>query len=228
MKNSFKISFFYTNKSDGNIAFHVNDEKNKVTQNRQALQNRYSIDMKNLRYMNQTHGCNINVVDKTSEICLDDCDALITNELHIPLMVMVADCIPILIYDETKGVVAAVHAGRNSTLLKIAQKTVLKMMDTFSCRVEDIKINLGPSIQKCCYEVSSELVEIVKKCFGEQFVEGRLIDLQGINQKQLFDIGLKQENITVSHTCTKCSGEDYFSYRLDNRCGRFAGVIVIE
>lgn len=227
MKNSIKISFFYTNKSDGNIAYHVNDDKTAVQKNRAALSSKYKVNIENLRYMNQTHGCNIRVLDKKSQFCLDDCDALITNKPDIPLMVMVADCIPILIYDDTIGVVAAVHAGRNSTFLQIAQKTVLKMIKDFGCQSEDIKVDLGPSIQKCCYEVSTELVEIVKKSFGEQFVNKRLIDLQGINKKQLLDSGVKEENINISNICTKCSNEDYYSYRLDNKCGRFSGIITI-
>ena len=227
MKNNFKISFFYTNKLDGNIAYHVNYDKIAVQKNRLDLMTKYKVDVENLRHMNQTHGCNIIVVDKKSQLCLDDCDALITNEPNIPLMVMVADCIPILIYDEKKSVIAAVHAGRNSTFLQIVQKTALKMMREFGCDVKDIKVDLGPSIQKCCYEVSFELVKIVKSSFGEKFVNNRLIDLQGINKKQLLDIGVKEENINISDICTKCSNEDYYSYRLDNKCGRFSGIISI-
>jgi len=228
MKNTQKITYFYTNNNDGNIAYHVNDDKDHVTQNRFALASTYKTDMQNMRYMNQTHGCNIETVNEDSSMCMDDCDALITNERNIPLMVMVADCIPILISDETKRVIAAVHAGRNSTFLEIAKKTVLKMVDEFGCNRADIKVDLGPSIQKCCYEVSPELVEVVKKSFGDEFVLGRLIDLQGINKKQLLDIGIKSSNINISSICTKCSNEDYFSYRLNPHCGRFAGIIVIK
>lgn len=228
MKNSFNISFFYTTKSDGNIAFHVNDNKYDVEENRVKLNSKYNINSKNLRYMNQTHGCNIQTVSSSSTFCMDDCDALITTAANIPLMVMVADCIPILLYDEYKGVIAAVHAGRNGTFLQIVQKTAIQMIQEFSCETQNIKVDLGPSIQKCCYEVSSELVEIVKNSFGKEFVNNRLIDLQGINKKQLLDIGIKEKNINLSHICTKCSHEDYFSYRLNKKCGRFSGIITID
>jgi len=222
------IKQFFTTTTDGNIAYHVNDDKNRVLNNRKNLEITYGINISNLRYMNQTHRCNINIVTKDSNQCIDDCDALITNQINIPLMVMVADCIPILIQDKNQKVIAAVHAGRKSTFLNIAQKTVFKMIEEFNCNVQDVKINLGPSIQKCCYEVSSELVQIVKNSFGAEFVKGRLIDLQGINIKQLKDIGVKEENISTSNICTKCSDKNYYSYRLDKNCGRFAGVIVIN
>ena len=222
------MNFFYTNKDDGNIAFHVNDDKNNVQKNRLLLSKTYNFDISHLRYMNQTHGDNIQVVSQSSKFCLDNCDALITNELNLPLMVMVADCIPILMYDEKKKVIAAIHAGRNSTFLNIAKKTALKMNKLFACNVKDIKVNLGPSIQKCCYEVSKELEDIVIKSFGSEFTNNRYINLQEINKKQLVDIGLKKDNITISSICTKCSNENYFSYRQNNKCGRFAGVITLS
>lgn len=222
------IKYFFTTKTDGNIAYHVNDNKSNVDKNRQALKSKYKVDVSRLVFMNQTHGSNVRIVTQNSKHCTDDCDAIITNEKNLPLMVMVADCIPILMYDDKQKVIAAIHAGRNSTFLKIAQKTALIMMEKFNCKAEDLKVNLGPSIQKCCYEVSSELEDIVKNSFGDEFTNNRLIDLQGINSKQLIQIGLKEENINISKICTKCSNEEYFSFRLNKHCGRFSGIITIE
>ena len=222
------IDYFFTTASDGNIAYHVNDDENLVTNNRNLLENKYNINIKNLKYMNQTHGCNIEIVTKISNKCLDDCDAIITNEKDLPLMVMVADCIPILMYDEKEEVIAAVHAGRNSTFLNIAQKTAKLMIEKFNCDAKNINVKFGPSIQKCCYEVSHDLENIVISNFGKEFTHNRYIDLQGINKKQLLQIGIKEENIDISNICTKCSRKDYFSFRLDNNCGRFAAVITIN
>lgn len=222
------IKYLFTTATDGNIAYHVNDDKSNVDKNREALKSKYKVDVNRLIFMNQTHGSKVEIVTQNSKHCINDCDALVTNEKNLPLMVMVADCIPILMYDEKQKVIAAIHAGRNSTFLKIAQKTALIMMEKFNCKAENLKVNLGPSIQKCCYEVSNELEDIVKNSFGDKFTNNRLIDLQGINNKQLIQIGLKEENINISKICTKCSNEDYFSFRLNKHCGRFAGIITIE
>jgi len=143
-------------------------------------------------------------------------------------MVMVADCIPVLLYDESNKVIAVAHAGRNGTFLNITQRTVQKMITEFSCKEENIHIVLGPSIQKCCYEVSLEMENTVINKFGLEFTHNRYIDLQEINKKQLTDTGIRASNIVVSKICTKCSGENYYSYRLDNKCGRFAGVISLS
>jgi len=222
------LNYFFTTTKDNNIAFHVTKDHKSVKKNRLALSSKYNINIENLRYMNQVHGCEVGVVSKQSPSCIDSCDAIITNEINLPLMVMVADCIPILLYDKVQNVIGVVHAGRNGTFLNIVEKTVLKMIEVFNCNIENIQSILGPSIQKCCYEVSTEMSEAVKDNFGANFVKGRHIDLQGINKKQLLDLGLLEDNIEISEICTKCSDEDYYSYRLDNDCGRFSGIISLS
>ena len=218
------IKMVITTKEDGNVAYHVNDLKSSVDNNRLKLSKKYNFDILQLRYMNQVHGDNIEIVDFTSPLLIDNCDALITKEKDLPIMVMVADCIPIFLKDEVKGVIAVVHAGRNSTFKNIVQKTALKMIEELDCLKEDISVYLGPSIQKCCYEVSPELENIVIESYGKEFSQNRYIDLQGINVKQLNDIGIFK--IEVSKVCTKCSNEPYFSYRKDKDCGRF-GIIAL-
>ncbi|MFV0562896.1 peptidoglycan editing factor PgeF [Malaciobacter mytili] len=221
-----QIFTLFTSKEDGNLAYHVQDDEKNVKTNRERLAIKYGFDNKKLIFMNQVHKDNIVIVDKNSKNLIDACDAIITKEKNLPLMVMVADCIPILMYDEKKEVIAAIHAGRNSTFLNIAQKTALKMIKEFKCKEEHIKVILGPSIQKCCYEVSQELANIVKKSFGNEFENNRYIDLQAINKKQLNDIGIT--NIEISTYCTKCSGDKYYSYRKSTNTGRFAGVIMLK
>lgn len=220
------VKYFFSDKTDGNLAYHVGDIKENVDKNRQKLALKYDYKNEDLCYMNQIHSANVVVVDENSPKYIDNCDALITKTKNLPLMVMVADCIPILIFDEVKGVIAAIHAGRNSTFLKISEITTKKMIEDFSCKTENIKVIMGPSIQKCCYEVNDELKNIVEKSFGKEFVIGNNIDLQGINKKLLENLGIK--NIEISSICTKCSNKPFFSYRKEKNTGRFAGVITFK
>ncbi len=221
-----KIFYTFTTTADGNLAYHVPDTKENVDKNRKELAKKYNFDLENLIYMNQVHGNNVEIVTKDSPRLIKDCDGIITNEKNLTLMVMVADCIPIIYIDKSKGVIAAVHAGRNSTFQRIAEITVQKMVKEFNCNVNDIEVILGPSIQKCCYEVNSELSNIVKSSFSDEFVDGRLIDLQGINKMLLKSQGIS--SIRIYNTCTKCSNEPYFSFRKDKNCGRFVGLVSIE
>lgn len=143
-------------------------------------------------------------------------------------MVLVADCIPILFFDETINVIAVAHAGRVGTSENISSKTIDKMTNDYSCDISNIKVILGPSIQKCCYEVSQEMIQEVLDNFGAEFVNNKNINLQAINKKQLLKMGIKEQNIEISSVCTKCSNQPYFSYRNNKSCGRFAGLIMID
>ena len=221
-----QIKYYFTTSNDGNLAYHVDDIKENVDKNRQAVASIMEYKNEDLVYMNQVHGNNVQIVDKNSPKLIENCDGLITKEKELPLMVMVADCIPILFFDEIQGVIAAVHAGRNSTFLKIAQITANKMINELGCNVNNIKVIMGPSIHKCCYEVSDELVNIVKTSFGEKFCKGNNIDLHGINVKLLEEVGIR--HIRISEICTKCSNEPFFSFRKNPKTGRFAGIIKLS
>lgn len=224
MKN--KILTIFTDIDDKNLAYHVAENDHDVDLARDELAKKYKFDNSNLKFMEQIHSNIVKTV--TPDENVQTCDALITDQMNTPLMVMVADCIPILFYDHTKKVIGVAHAGRAGTFDNISGHTIDKMKHDFNCNPEDIEIVLGPSIEKCCYEVSEDLANQTAKRFGKCYVNGRNIDLQGINKKQLLETGAKEENITITQICTKCSGEPYFSYRNDKKCGRFAGVIMMK
>ena len=221
-----RVFYTFTDKNDSNLAFHVEDNEINVIKNRKNLALKLGYNYEDLVYMNQIHSANIIVVDENSPKLVDNCDSIITRSKNLPLMVMVADCIPILMFDDKKGIIAAIHAGRNSTFLEISKKTAEVFIEKFSSNPEDINVVFGASIQKCCYEVSEDLSKIVENSFGKEFVENNYIDLQGINKKQLNDLGIK--NIEISNICTKCGDKPYFSYRKDKKTGRFAGIIILK
>ena len=221
-----QVKYYFSTIEDGNLSYLVDDLKQNVDKNRQTVADIMEYKDEDLVYMNQVHGNNVQIVDKNSPKIIENCDGIITKEKNLPLMVMVADCIPILFFDEIQGVIAAVHAGRNSTFLKIAQITANKMINELGCSVNNIKVIFGPSIHSCCYEVSDELLNIVKTSFGEKFCIGKNIDLQVINIKLLEEVGIR--HINVSNICTKCSNEPFFSFRKNPKTGRFAGIISLS
>lgn len=220
------VKAFFTTNKDGNIAYHVIDKKQykDVENNRINLEKTYGIDVSRLKYMDQIHGNDVKIVDEDFNL-YEKCDGLITNKKNTPLMVMSADCIGILFFDNVKQVIAVAHAGRNGTFLNISSKVISSMVENFNTNPKDIEVILGPSIGMCCYEVSVEMAQIVEQSFGKEFTNGRYIDLQGINKMQLLQMGLDEKNIFISEICTKCKGKEYFSYRNDKSCGRFAGIV---
>ncbi len=214
-----------------NLALHVEDNPIDVLKNREILAKKFDFYIENLIFMEQTHSDNIKIINDTFTNKQVNCDGIITNKPNIPLMVMVADCIPVLLYDRVKKVISAVHAGRNGTFKQISKKAVTIMKEEFGSNPEDIVVSLGPSIHSCCYEVGEDLADIAIKSFGEKYVAKRdgsfYLDLQTLNLDQLVSVGVKEENIEISPTCTSCD-KNYFSYRRDGVTGRFAGVIKLH
>lgn len=92
-------------------------------------------------------------------------DALITDSPGLLLAVQVADCLPILLADPERRVVAAIHAGWRGTAQRITEKTVGRMQLEFGCEPRRLRVAIGPGIHACCYEVGRE----VEEAFAGQF-----------------------------------------------------------
>lgn len=86
-------------------------------------------------------------------------DALLTAEPGVLLTIRIADCLPVLVVDPRRRVLAAVHAGWRGALARIIEKSVGDMRRAFGSDPSTLIAALGPSIRSCCYEVGEEVVE---------------------------------------------------------------------
>ena len=218
------------------LALHTGEETESIVKNRRTLA--HTLAMKeNVHFVvaNQTHSDHIKVIHaqeskgwESLDDVIEDCDALITQEKNIILTILTADCVPILLYDPKKEVIAAVHAGWKGTKAKIAAKTVLEMQIMFGCKAENILAGVGPAIGKCCYEVGEDVAEHFLDLPGgyEKQEEKYQLDLPYINKYQLLETGLSEAHIEMSRVCTACETERFFSYRKEQGCsGRFMSLI---
>ncbi|MEK6538046.1 MAG: peptidoglycan editing factor PgeF [Nitrospirota bacterium] len=178
----------------------------------------------------QVHGDDIHIIDKPVERVADivrnaaeiKCDAIITNQRHIGIGVVTADCVPVLIYDPVQSVIASVHAGWKGTIKGILSKVICRMSYKFRCHVEDIIVGMGPAIGACCYAVGEIVTEPLKSTNPEW---GRYLkpdgngkaklDLAALNIRQIEDVGVLTRNIFNMGLCTSCNKELFFSYRRD-------------
>jgi len=228
--NGYSLKPFLQN----NLAFHVNDNPDLVLKNHQNYANYLHYDINKLVYMEQVHGATIKIIDKETDLSnTPKCDALITQEKDIPLMVMVADCIPILLFDPVQEVIAVVHAGRAGVFNNILINTIDEMKNKCKTNVKDLLVILGPSIRECCYEVGEEIkVEAQKLNFGYSIKEkdgSYYLDLIRIIKQELQKINIKNKNIEISKYCTSCNNKTFFSYRADkNTTGRFSGLLMLK
>jgi hypothetical protein len=220
--------------TSANLAFHVGDNGVDVQHNHLLLSKELGYAMETLVFMSQIHSDRIVVVDETMNFTTPpQCDALITNRPNTPLMVMSADCTPILLYDPCHNAIGAVHAGRAGALNEILPKALRTMANEYETKFDEIYVILGPSIHGCCYEINETIAEDVMEKGGKDALrrteEKIFLDVNTILMAQLETLGVKKEHIEVTDACTSCHHDTYFSYRADaQQTGRIAGVIVLK
>ena len=150
------------------------------------------------------------------------------------LSVRVADCVPLLLYEPTAQIVAAVHAGWKSTVSNIAAHVVDAMVQR-GANTSEIRVSVGPHIGMCCYDVSLDRAKIFESLFlGHDVVScsdtGWHVDIGKANVLQLIAAGILQHNIDAPPLCTSCQHDTYFSYRKDSNTtfGEMMAVIGIK
>jgi hypothetical protein len=220
------IAHFVTTKEGwvGNKPRFTGDSESIYAGFRKELAVSCELDAGQFVFPRQTHSDRVVVV--TSENftnTIDDTDALITNESGLFICVQTADCVPILLFDPVKKVVAAVHAGWKGTISKIAKKTIGQMTEKFGCNPADIVAGIGPSIHIHAYEVGPEVVEAVEASFSNSpallkpsMNEGRAyFDLWEANQTVLMESGIPEENIELMGLCSFEQADLFYSARRD-------------
>jgi YfiH family protein len=220
------VETFFTNRLGGvsappyasnNLARHVGDDAAVVDQNRRSILTLAG----DIQFMQQVHGDTVAVVDGAAKV-EPQADALVTAESGITLAVLVADCIPLLLWDDVEQIVAVVHVGRRGLLNEIALRTLTVMNSMGAMQIQGL---LGPSICGQCYEVGDEIYEEVSTVFPlarSVSARGNLsLDLPSALTDTLSTLGVQVSRSTI---CT-VENSNYFSFRRDGVTGRQAGLI---
>ena len=173
----------------------------------------------------QTHSTNVRWVNTFGEV--PDTDAVITSEKDLCIAVKTADCIPILLYDVQKHLIAAVHAGWRGTVGRILEKT-LQQMDS---KAEDLHAIIGPGISLESFEVGDEVYEqFLQAGFPMQRLAKRYakwhINLKDANRWLLEQYGVG--DILVSDVDTMQSPLYYSARRETINTGRIINGIMIK
>lgn len=187
----------------------------------------------------QVHGDEIGIIDRRNmrREDLEGVDAVITNLDAIHIGVRTADCVPILLFDPYKEIIAAVHSGWRGTIKRIVNKTIVKMSGVYGTNPKDLLAVIGPSIGPESFFVHEEVKnaflsagfpmhEVCKKYNNEYF----LIDLWRSNQWLLQQEGVSVNNIQIAGICTYLHHDEFYSarYENNNKCGRNINVIRIK
>lgn len=151
----------------------------------------------------QVHGTEIGAIG----------DGLVTRKKGEAIGVIVADCVPLLLADPKKKIVAVAHAGWRGTLGNIAKEAVLAM----DSDAKDIFVSIGPHIGACCYTVPRARANSFSgKCTYFDGADWHL-DLGQANRMQLMEVGILREHIDAPVVCTSCQSDIFYSYRKDSK-----------
>lgn len=180
--------------------------------------------------MKQIHSGTVQLVENSSELRFPDTDALITDKKNLPLVVLTADCLPVMFYDPEREVIGVAHAGYKGLLNHILENSIRRFISDFGSDPKDIIVGIGPSIEQDCYEVGEERIEefqnvfvSFENIFREQ--TGKFyLDLREIAKQCLIKEGILEKHIEVMDICTKCDS-NFYSYRRGDKNERFASII---
>jgi hypothetical protein len=212
-----------------NVAFGIGDDDKHVKENRRIIAQ--GLGAKELIFAEQVHGERILIMGRQEVYDADDSnpaalvgDAMVTDIHERFLAIQVADCQAVLLYDPGRRVVANVHCGWRGSVRNIIGRTVDVMRSRFGCSPGNIRAGIGPSLGPCCAEFVNYRTEIPVE-FRQHKDANDYFDFWAVSREQLTTAGVSAGNIETSQICTRCHGDDFFSYRAAKITGRFAAVI---
>ncbi|MHB8651581.1 MAG: peptidoglycan editing factor PgeF [Minisyncoccota bacterium] len=225
-----------------NLSIKLEPESGLAIENRKRLFHAVGLPIESLVMGKQTHTANILRVDgamagagaQSYQSALPDTDALITSSLGAIIAVLVADCVPILLFDPVRKAIGVVHAGRAGTTSEITGKTVERMAAEFSTDPADLLVGIGPSICAKHYSVSEEAQREIRDALGEEYLtlaaDGSVhFDLWKANVAQIVAAGVPHKNIEISRLCTYEMANEFYSERRDGKpTGRFCAAICMR
>lgn len=214
--------------SSFNLGDHVGDDLAAVEANRARLAEGIGLGADRLVWMEQVHGRTVATVDGPRAEALEATDAVVTKQSGLGLVVLTADCVPVLLGDAEAGVVGAVHAGRVGARVGVVVEA-LKAMMALGAELERIEVLLGPAVCGECYEVPVEMQRDVEKHLPGSASKSRkgtpALDLRAGLWNQLASAGVGK--IGVDPRCT-FEEKDLFSHRREAPTGRLASVVWVE
>ena len=215
-----------------NLGLHVGDDPKCVHQNRQSLGARLPAEP---IWLNQVHGSTIFNANTWNAIDVPEADGVVTNQVNRVLAIMTADCLPVLLANQTGSVIGAAHAGWRGLVSGVIERTVEAMrdLDYQNQASHPIQAYLGPAIGPQAFEVGAEVRDLflthqpqdAKHFIQLEKKDKYLANLYGLAISRLNALGILL--IEGGQECTY-QNQHFFSYRRDQRTGRMGSFIWIQ
>jgi YfiH family protein len=230
--------------AEANISYSAPRDQHAAWAMRQAWCSKIGVDPESLAVPRQVHGNKVAIATSRDagagaapgSTLLADADAIVTDDPGVTLMTTHADCLPVLMYDPSRMVIAAVHAGWRGTVSNIAGETVSLMQSELGVHPRDVHAFIGPAICAACYEVGEEVASawlaLDKRDDAGVLTSGGgllTLDLVAANEHLLIRTGVPAHQIERSNICTRCHGDRWFSHRGQGPAtGRFGAIIALD
>ncbi|MDD3012961.1 MAG: peptidoglycan editing factor PgeF [Candidatus Gastranaerophilales bacterium] len=209
--------------------------KNHIENNRKKICDVLEIDYSKIINPEQKHTDNIKIV-KTQYDNVSNTDGIITSEKGLVILLLFADCVPIILYAPKEKVLGVIHAGWRGTAKKIAGKAISLFESEFNVSPNSVKVAIGAAIGQCCYPVSAEIYLELKNTIISNYdnifrnIEDSdkvKVDLKMLNSQQLQESGVQE--IDILKDCTSCNNSLFYSYRADNgQTGRHGAIVSLR
>ncbi|HRW06346.1 MAG TPA: peptidoglycan editing factor PgeF [Caldilineaceae bacterium] len=215
-----------------NMSIARGDSRERVEENRERLTAAIGVVSSKLVRCRQVHGTGVAKVDMSdADSWLDGTDGLVTDTPALPLLLLFADCTPILLYDPEHHALGVCHAGWRGTVNGMAAATLWMMQAAYDTQPANVIACIGPSIGPESYEVGDDVWSMAHaKLNGPErfftFPNGPAakpyFNLWAANAAQLMEGGVLSTNIEISGIDTAKATVDFFSHRAEQgRCGLF-------
>lgn len=219
-----------------NVGATVGDDPARVEENLQRVAGVLDVPRRAFRTVWQVHGREV-LAASHADIPLSpppQADAIMTDEPGLPLTMRFADCVPIVLFDPIRHVLALAHAGWKGTALRVASAAIEAMSARYGSLPGDIIAGIGPSIGPADYEVGADVAASIREAFpGHPDLmrsSGRdghvFLDLWAANRIALAESGVLNSETAAISTASRT--DEFFSHRAEKgRTGRFGVVAMI-
>lgn len=227
-----------------NFSVDRGDSERNVAANYERIAGVLGCSVNDMVASHQTHTVNIRKVtsaDRGKGIVrprdYENVDGLMTNERGLILVTYYADCVPLFFVDVKNRAVGLAHSGWKGTADGIGQRMVDAMRESYGTAPKDLRVAIGPSICRECYEVGEDVAvrftvegrsgpEVITK--GDKPGKYQM-DLWLANRLILENAGVCRENIAVTDICTCHNSAYLFSHRASGgkrgNMGAFLGLL---
>ncbi len=237
------VQVVVSSRADGSVKYGVDESDEKVASNLKALASKLGLSKEQIAGIQIVYddGQTYDVIveapagsyDVTNKATWVHCDALVTTQKGLGMLIPIADCNGVVVYDPEHEVLALAHVGWHAAVANLPEKLINYLATKHQSKPADLLVYISPSIRQDSYYHPKlhQLDDPAWKDFIAESSKGYHLDVFGFVHKQLVDAGVLEDRIEAS-SVDVAQSNDYFSHfaakQKDQQAGRYAVLCVLN